>query len=73
MILKKIWKHLCLITRHKWIVFKLCCELGQPWRGLVHDRLKKYKDIQKHGYIIKEETSIIQNTGLINLHHNLHQ
>ena len=30
-----------VITRHKWVVFKLCCKVGQPWRGLVHD-LSKY-------------------------------
>lgn len=40
-ILKKAWKHFCLITHHKWVVFKLCCKVGQPWRGLVHD-ISKY-------------------------------
>lgn len=39
--LKKIWLHFKLITKHKWIVFKLCCRVGLPWRGLVHD-LSKY-------------------------------
>ena len=39
--LKKIWKHFKLITKHKWIVFKLCCRVGMPWRGLIHD-LSKY-------------------------------
>ncbi|MCI8383276.1 MAG: catalase [Clostridia bacterium] len=34
-------KHFNLITHHKWVVFKLCCRVGQPWRGLVHD-LSKY-------------------------------
>lgn len=33
--------HFCTITRHKWLVFKLCCRAGIPWRGLVHD-LSKY-------------------------------
>lgn len=41
MYLKNIAKHFMVITRHKWVVFKLCCKVGQPWRGLVHD-LSKY-------------------------------
>ena len=41
MLLKNILKHFCLITHHKWVVFKLCCKIGEPWRGLVHD-LSKY-------------------------------
>lgn len=41
MILKNIVKHFILITHHKWVVFKLCCKIGMPWRGLVHD-LSKY-------------------------------
>lgn len=39
--LKNAIKHFCLITHHKWVVFKLCCKIGEPWRGLVHD-LSKY-------------------------------
>lgn len=39
--LKNIIKHFKLITHHKWVVFKLCCKVGEPWRGLVHD-LSKY-------------------------------
>ena len=38
---KNVVKHFKLITYHKWLVFKLCCKIGQPWRGLVHD-LSKY-------------------------------
>ena len=34
-------KHFKLITKHKWVVFKLCCKIGIPWRGLLHD-LSKY-------------------------------
>ena len=41
MYLKNIVGHFIVITRHKWVVFKLCCKVGQPWRGLVHD-LSKY-------------------------------
>ena len=39
--LKKIWLHFKLITKHRWIVFKLCTRVGLPWRGLIHD-LSKY-------------------------------
>lgn len=39
--LKNVIKHFILITHHKWVVFKLCCKIGEPWRGLVHD-LSKY-------------------------------
>ena len=39
--MKNIIKHFVLITKHKWVVFKLCCMAGIPWRGLVHD-LSKY-------------------------------
>ena len=41
MYLKNIIGHFMVITRHRWVVFKLCCKVGQPWRGLVHD-LSKY-------------------------------
>lgn len=37
----KIIKHLKLITKHKYIVFKLSCKIGIPWRGFIHD-LSKY-------------------------------
>lgn len=39
--LKNTIKHFILITKHKWVVFKLCCKCGIVWRGLVHD-LSKY-------------------------------
>ena len=39
--IKNAIKHFSLITHHKWIVFKLCCKVGKPWRGLLHD-LSKY-------------------------------
>ena len=40
-LLKNIFKHFALINRHRWLVFKLCCKIGLPWRGLVHD-ISKY-------------------------------
>lgn len=39
--LQKMFKHFSLITRHKWVVFKLCCKVGEVKRGLLHD-LSKY-------------------------------
>ena len=35
--LKNIFKHIKLVLKHKWIVFKLCCKVGIPWRGFMHD------------------------------------
>ncbi len=32
-----IIKHFKLVTYHKWLVFKLCCKVGEPWRGFMHD------------------------------------
>ena len=36
----KVFKHLRVVLKHKWWVFKLCCMAGIPWRGLVHDLSK---------------------------------
>ncbi len=40
MIIKNIAKHIVLVTKHKWHVFRLCLKIGIPWRGLVHDLSK---------------------------------
>lgn len=37
----KFFKHLHTINKHRFTVFKLCCKVGIPFRGLVHD-LSKY-------------------------------
>ena len=37
MLISNIFKHLKLITKHKWVVFKLSCKAGIPWRGFLHD------------------------------------
>lgn len=39
--IKNVVKHFILITHHKWVVFKLCCRAGEPWRGFWHD-ISKY-------------------------------
>jgi len=36
----KFFKHLKLVTKHRFEVFKLCCRCGFVWRGLVHDLSK---------------------------------
>ena len=33
----KLFKHTKLVLKHKWVVFKLCCRIGIPWRGFMHD------------------------------------
>lgn len=38
--LSNIIGHTKTVLKHKWIVFKLCCKVGIPWRGLVHDLSK---------------------------------
>ena len=43
--IKKFFKHLCLINRHRFKVFSLCLKAGQPLRGLLHD-LSKYSTIE---------------------------
>ena len=35
-----IFKHLKLVLKHKWVVFKLSCRIGIPWRGFLHDLSK---------------------------------
>ncbi len=39
--LRKILGHLHVVSKHRFKVFCLCCKVGIPWRGLVHD-LSKY-------------------------------
>ena len=42
---KKIWGHFKVVTRHRFKVFCLCCRVGIPWRGLVHD-LSKFQPVE---------------------------
>lgn len=39
--MSKFFKHLHLVNKHRWTVFKLCTKCGLLWRGLTHD-LSKY-------------------------------
>ena len=38
--IKNIIGHTKTIVKHRWIVFKLACRAGIPWRGFVHDLSK---------------------------------
>lgn len=38
---KKFFGHLHTVNHHRWKVFCLCCKVGIPFQGLVHD-LSKY-------------------------------
>ncbi len=39
-IIKNAIKHIKLVTKHKWLVFKFCARIGMPVRGLMHDLSK---------------------------------
>ena len=43
--LKKMWKHLGVVNRHRFKVFCLCCKVGIPIQGLMHD-LSKYSPVE---------------------------
>ena len=38
--MSKYFKHLKVVLKHKWIVFRECCACGFFWRGLIHDNSK---------------------------------
>ena len=38
--MSNFWGHLKTVTKHRFIVFKLCAKCGLVWRGLVHDLSK---------------------------------
>ncbi len=48
--LKNTIKHFNTINKHRWIVFKLCCKAGIPWRGFIHD-LSKYSWVEFWGSV----------------------
>lgn len=43
--MSKFFKHLKMITKHRYQVFKLCCRCGLFWQGLVHD-LSKFNMVE---------------------------
>ena len=42
---KKFFGHLHVVNNHRWHVFLLCCRVGIPIRGLLHD-LSKYSPVE---------------------------
>ena len=40
MVIANFFRHLALVTRHRFMVFVHCAKCGIPWRGLVHDLSK---------------------------------
>lgn len=38
--MKKYFKFLQSLLKHKWFVFLECCKLGIPWLGIIHDWTK---------------------------------
>lgn len=43
--MKKFFKHLHLVNKHRFLVLVHCCKCGLFWRGLLHD-LSKYSPIE---------------------------
>ena len=39
-IVSNFFKHIKLVSKHKWLVFKFSVKLGIPFRGLMHDLSK---------------------------------
>jgi len=35
--IQNMLKHIKLVIKHKYQVFKLCCKIGMPFRGFMHD------------------------------------
>ena len=41
----RLFKHFITITKHRWIVRKICFKIGRYWQGLTHD-LSKYSWVE---------------------------
>lgn len=39
-IVVKLFKHIALVSKHRWLVFKFAVKAGIPWRGFLHDLSK---------------------------------
>lgn len=42
---RKMWGHFMVVNKHRWKVFCLCCRVGIPIQGLLHD-LSKYEPVE---------------------------
>jgi len=75
-------KHLCLICRHKWHVFRLCCLAGIPLQGLLHDLSKfspaefwesvKYYNGHRSPIVVSREANGFSNAWLHHKGRNKH-
>lgn len=85
--MKKFFKYLKYVIRHKYFVFLESCKLGIPIRGLVHDTSKFFPDeffpymnhfyghVQKQGYIKQNDTIVdpqFDRQWLKHIHRNKH-
>lgn len=50
--MKKHWRYLTYVARHKWFVFRAACKMGVPWLGLIHD-LSKFRPDEWFPYVEK--------------------
>jgi hypothetical protein len=48
--MKKHFKYLSYVIRHKWFVFLECCKYGIPLRGILHD-MSKFKPCEWFPYV----------------------
>ena len=60
--LKKITKHIKLINKHKWVVFKLACRAGIPYRGFLHDfsKFSPTEFVESVKYYVGDHSPIIE-------------
>ena len=80
--LGKVVKHIRFIMYHKWLVFRLCCKAGEPWRGFMHDWSKfspeeffesvKYYNGKQSPLSISREINGISNAWLHHKGRNKH-
>lgn len=80
--ISNIFKHIKLVMHHKWVVFKLCCKVGIPWRGFMHDWSKfspiefwesvKYYDGHKSPITVCKEKNGYSNAWLHHKGRNKH-
>ena len=80
--ISNIFKHISLVMNHKWVVFKLCCKIGIPWRGFMHDWSKfspiefwesvKYYDGHRSPITVCKQINGYSKAGLLHNGRNKH-
>lgn len=79
---EKVVKHIILVSKHRWFVFKLAMKAGIPWRGFVHDLSKfspteffesvKYYNGSKSPIIVCREQNGYSRAWIHHKNHNKH-